>query len=735
MNTSVDTTILIADDDPSHLLLAEAALAGAGFLVQTAADGEEAVQRFAEINPACVILDVMMPKLTGIEACRQIRQQAGNGLVPILMLTGRNDLPAISDAYAAGASDFAQKGMNPRLLVERVRFLLRDRALQEELRSSRSKLLLAQSIARVGHWELGVEGQTLHVSPMLGELLGIELESLGKYEQFIALLDRAERADVRAAFVTCATGNGRFSFDHRIKTSSGAVICVHQEAELVEGASGPNDSVVIVTLQDLTRLHNAEETVRLLSYFDTVTGLPNRRHLTEQVALALSEKAGAAASAVVAFRVHNFDRIVQAQGSEFANKLIVQLARRVEGELERISHGGTILWRTDLPSVCRTADGELAILLRSRVSAEHIATVTHAVLESVSAQALQLDVEYVPALSAGVALAEGDATAAEQLLGNAHAAAELAVDPRSCTFFSPLPQAQARRRLLIESALRGAVERRELQLVYQPRVAIDTFDLTGVECLLRWDSPQFGSVRPDEFIAIAEEAGIIDDIGRWVVDDACRQLAVWHERYAQQFFASTRLSGRQLRDPNLVTMVQAAIERHRLPANTLQVELSETSIIDAPDAADAVLKALHERGVRVGIDDFGTGHSSLGQVRRVPFDSMKLDESLMADLYTDPWAQGVTAAVLAMARAMRIRAVADGIEDPATVEMLRALGCDEIQGKYVAPPMKAKDFEDWLERGGAVHLARQFAVDVSGEPDPPDASDTPIDDVMKWANG
>jgi len=731
MNQSATiTTILIADDDPSHVMLAEAALAGAGFLVHTAADGEEAVQRFAEVNPDCVILDVNMPKLSGIDACREIRVQSGSRLVPILMLTGRNDLPSISDAYAAGASDFAQKGLNPRLLVERVRFLLRDRALQEEVRSSQSKLLLAQSIARVGHWELSIDGRTLHVSPMIGELLGRDVEPLSRYEEFVALLDPAERDVVRAAFVTCATGNGRFSFDHRIQTASAAVICMHQEAELIQGAGGPGAATVIVTLQDLTRLHRAEETVRLLSYFDTVTGLPNRRHLSEQVSLALNEKGGAAASGVVAFRVHNFDRIVQAQGSEFCSKLIGQLAKCVAGELERISQGGTIQWRTDLPSVCRTADGELAILLRSRVSAEHIATVTHAVLESVSTQALQLDVDYVPALSAGVALAEGDANA-EQLLVNAHAAAELALDPRSCAFFSPLPQAHARRRLLMESALRCAVERRELHLVYQPRVKIDTFELTGFECLVRWDNPQFGNVRPEEFITIAEEAGIVDGIGRWTLEEASRQLIAWRERYAQAFFAATSLSGRQLRDPNFGTLVQSAIERHRLPASALQLEFRESSILDAPDGAYAMLDDLHSRGVLIGIDDFGTGHSSLGQIRRVPFDSMKLDKALMADLYTDPWAQGVTAAVLAMARALRIRSVAGGVEDAATVEMLRALGCDEIQGPYVAPPMKPRDFEDWLERGGAVHLARQFVVDVSGEPD---ASDAATDDV-KWANG
>ena len=732
MNDTPNITLLIADDDPSHLLLCEAALAGAGFLVHTASDGQEAVERFPEVNPDVVVLDVMMPRLTGIEACRHIRKAAGQRLLPILMLTGRNDLQAISEAFAAGASDFAQKGMNPRLLVERVRFLLRDRALQEELRASRAKLLLAQRIARVGHWELSVDGNTLHASPMLGELLSLDASGLTGYDSFVKLLDPADRVAARQAFVTCATGNGGFGLDHRIRTADGNVVCVHQEAELVEAPSGAGDPVVIVTLQDLTRLHRAEETVRLLSYFDTVSGLPNRRHLEEQAAVALAEPAGAVAVAVVTFRVHNFDRVAQARGDDFANKLVIRVARRIEAELERFSQGGTILWRSDLPSVCRTADGELSLLLRSRVSAEHVATVVHAILESISALQPEADVDYVPAISAGVALLEGSGVEAAQLVSNAHAAAEMASAPRSCAFFSPMPQAQMRRRLLIESSLRTALDRRELQLVYQPRVALETMELTGIECLVRWDHPQFGTIRPDEFVAIAEESGVIVDIGRWMIEEAARQVACWRERYERKFFAAASVTGRQLRDPRMLAMVLVALDRHRLPPDGLQVEVSEASLIDAPEAARAVLQSLRAKGVRIGLDDFGTGHSSLGQVRRLPLNSLKLDRSLVADLYSDPWAQGVTAAVLAMARAMQIRTVADGIDDPATLQMLHALGCDELQGLHVAPPMKPLDFEDWLERGGARHLARRDAAHGRNLPELPDSA---VEDIMKWGNG
>jgi EAL domain-containing protein (putative c-di-GMP-specific phosphodiesterase class I) len=186
---------------------------------------------------------------------------------------------------------------------------------------------------------------------------------------------------------------------------------------------------------------------------------------------------------------------------------------------------------------------------------------------------------------------------------------------------------------------------------------------------------------------------------------------------------------RQLRDPRLVGSIQAALRNYHLPEDALQVELSETSMIDAPEAATSVLKQLRDHGARIGLDGFGTGQSSLGVIRRVPFNSMKLDRSLLTDLYTDPWSQGVTAAVLAMARAMQIRTVIDGVDDEATLEMLRALGCDEVQGLHVAPPMKPRDFEEWFERGGARHLGRKFDEMLARELD---LQDGMIDDVMKW---
>jgi EAL domain-containing protein (putative c-di-GMP-specific phosphodiesterase class I)/DNA-binding response OmpR family regulator/GGDEF domain-containing protein len=708
------TTILIADDDPAHLLLSEAALGGAGFVVHTAGDGEEAVRQFERTHPDCVVLDVNMPKMTGIEACQKIRDNADGRRLPILMLTGRNDIVSISDAFAAGASDFAQKGMNPRLLVERVRFLLRDRALQDDLWSSRSKLLLAQRIARVGHWELTLDGKTLDMSPIVAEILQRDAQPLDRYEAFVKMLQPAEQVLARQAFLACAAENARFSFEHRVRTATGKDIYVHQEAELVQAAGSASARTVLVTLQDLTRLRSAEDAVRTLSYFDSATGLPNRLYLAEQLSIALKDRAANVAMGVATFRVHGLERIMQAHGSDAARSAVSEVASQLERNLAEIAPGALVKHGNGSP-VCRTSETSLTVLVRSRDPGEGVPELIESVLARVSGQPTSLGIEYLPPLSAGLVLIDGATNDADQLLTNAQTAAEHAREPQSCQLFSPVPLARSRRRLAIESALRRAVEAGELHLMYQPRVASGTLDLTGVECLLRWEHPQLGVVGPEEFVPIAEESGLIEQIGDWVLEEACRQLASWRARFDDEFFVSVNVSARQLRQANFATRIKAMLDKYRLPAQALEIEITETSIVHAPPDARRLLDALRREGVRVSMDDFGTGTSSLGQIRKLPFDCVKLDRSLMADLYTDVGAQGVTAAVLAMAKALRIRSVAEGIEDPESMEMVSWLGCDELQGYYISPPLKARDFADWLDSGGAVALARRRAAAIAVE--------------------
>ncbi|HSG65595.1 MAG TPA: response regulator, partial [Gammaproteobacteria bacterium] len=195
MHDSRQKTILIADDDPSSMLLAEAALIDAGYRVTIAAGGGEAIRQFGEERPDCLVLDVMMPDLSGYEVCRVVRSRPEGRHLPILMLTSLSDHASISESYSSGASDFAQKGLHPRLLVERVRFLLRDRGLQDELITSQSRLELAQRIARVGYWELGLDGRSLGASPLVAEILGREPDGRTGYGALLALLPAEDRTD------------------------------------------------------------------------------------------------------------------------------------------------------------------------------------------------------------------------------------------------------------------------------------------------------------------------------------------------------------------------------------------------------------------------------------------------------------------------------------------------------------------------------------------------------------
>ena len=707
-----DLKVLMADDDPAQLMLSEAALAGAGFLVYTVGDGMEAVEQFESIGPDLVVLDVNMPRLSGIDACRELRRRTGGRDLPILMLTGRNDLQAISDAFAAGASDFAQKGINPRLLIERVRFLLRDRALREELRASRAKLLLAQRIARVGHWELGTDGRTLHASPMIGEMLGVDSRTLQSYEDFVRLLPAASQFEARRAFLACATGEGPYRQDHSVRTADGRELGLHQEAELVRESDPPQDGVVLVTLQDLTRLHRAEAEVRQLSYTDTATGLPNRRRLAEQLAQALADRSAAAATAVVAFRIHDLAHVAQVHGSASSSSLIADVAGCIEAELARVSEGAAVPWRTAEAAVCRSADAQLALVLRSRVSESHLGEIARDMLAMLATDPPRADDGFAPGISVGLALADDAGSDPELLLQRAQAAAEQAALPWSIEHYSSASLEKSRRRHMIEAALRDAVRRGEVSLHYQPRVDVRGFETRGVECLVRWEHPEFGAIAPAEFLAVAESAGIVEEFGRWTLGEACRQLAGWRSRYERDLFVSVNLSTRQLHDPALVEFVRKVLELHEIPPAALELEITESSVVRSPTEARRVLGALRALGVRVAIDDFGAGYSSLGQLRRLPFDALKLDRSLMADLYTDLGAQGVTTAVIAMARSLNVRSVAEGVEDAATLEMLAALGCDEVQGHHVSPPLGPRDFEDWIEDGGALRLAPASALDV-----------------------
>lgn len=690
--------VLVADDDAGALMLAEAALAGAGFVVVTAADGQAAVEVFRETRPDCVVLDVMMPGLTGFQACAAIRDMEGGAQVPVLMLTSRDDMASISEAFAAGASDFAIKGMNPRLLSERVRFMLRTADLQDEVMASQQRLTNAQRMARIGHWELDFNGKTVDVSPVTAEVLQCRPQDLRHRDDLLCRLRDADRPRVLDALRDAEKYGGSFGLDLKVGNDEADERFLHLEGALSDRGTAAREMGITLTLQDTTQLRRAEEHAYWLAYFDPVTQLPNLRYFMDRIQqytrLAVRDRL----LSILVVRLADVENLKAVRGVAFGEEFKKQVASRLSAA---VGTPGADTVPTALllpPVVAVIGSGEFAVLLPGCDSPSAVAGIADGLLHAVAKPLSLMGQELRPRASIGMALWPQDGSDAEALLSSARSAVvQLEADASGgCTFYSPALQAKAARRVALEQDLRGALTRGELELVFQPRVSIASGETLGAEALVRWRHPEHGLLSPAEFIPLAEESNLIAEMGLWVLRQACKELALWRAVTGKPLKLSVNLSARQLRDGDLTRHVQAALDRSALPPSALELELTETAIMTAPDSGRQLLEDIRALGVKLSLDDFGTGYSSLGYLRTLPVDCLKVDRSFVKDLLADVGTQGIVSAVVTLARTFGMRTVAEGVEDPATAKFLLDLGCEEAQGFYYAPPLSSAVFMAYL---------------------------------------
>jgi len=304
-------------------------------------------------------------------------------------------------------------------------------------------------------------------------------------------------------------------------------------------------------------------------------------------------------------------------------------------------------------------------------------------------------------MSLGVAIYPRDAADAQTLLKYADTALykAKAAGRNTYRFFSPEMDLQAHQQLRLENDLRRALERDEFELHYQPQFDLATGQVLGAEALLRWRHPLRGLVPPNDFIPLAEDTGLILPIGVWVLNEACRQARQWLDRLgpAQPFRMAVNLSARQLQRAGLVDQVSEALVNSGLPPEALELEITESSIMEDPNQALALLQALKGLGVELSVDDFGTGYSSLAYLKRFPIDRLKIDRSFIAGIETDSDAAAIVEAIVAMAHKLKLRALAEGVETPAQRDFLATLGCDEAQGYLFGRPIRADAWEPLLE--------------------------------------
>jgi diguanylate cyclase (GGDEF)-like protein len=431
--------------------------------------------------------------------------------------------------------------------------------------------------------------------------------------------------------------------------------------------------------------------MRRMAYTDSLTGLANRLAFRETLDHRLMQLRGVGRQLALLFAdIDDFKRVNDTLGHDVGDEVLIQFANRIREAVARIGGANGEL--------ARFGGDEFVILLQGdgsaddvRASAAHLA---ETLVAELSRPIVVQDRQVFLGTSIGVTLFPDDASGATMLMKNGDIAMYQAkvAGKNGYRFYSRAMDQAVTRRVRIEQDLRGAWERGELTLAYQPIYRVADKALLGAEALLRWQHPVHGQVSPSVFIDVAEQSGLIETIGPAVFRAACRDAARWRRDDGNDLFVSVNVSARQLRSGDFSEQVMGALAETGLPPHLLHIELTETAVLGDEDQARQILTALREVGVKVWLDDFGTGFSGLSHLRRVPVDGVKIDRSFIADVLRDPDDLALTTAIIAMAHSLGMIVVAEGVEKEGQCDLLRSRGCDFAQGYWLGHPMNMRDF-------------------------------------------
>jgi len=675
-------------------LLEHEALAQVGFDVLEAADGEQALDLLGEPPPDLILLDVDMPGIDGFEVCRRIRQRWDATEVPVIMVTGMDDLDSINQAYESGANDFIAKPINWPILGHRARYVLRSTQAARNLRELEEKqaaivrampdmIFLLHRDGTYLDYKDGF-GTKPFVTP--GEFLGRKM----------AEILPADVAEIVGRGIALALDRGELqSTLYQLPMPDGIH---HYEARIAPSGA---DTVVTV-VRDITSQKLNEEKIRRLAYFDPLTGMPNRLHFIERVDRELLRARRENRQLALLFLdLDGFKRINDTLGHSAGDFLLQSVAERLKEKLR----ASDIVARPGLDDLslhfARLGGDEFTIMLPDIEDAGVVSLVAQRVLAVLNLPFQVGGKAITITASIGIAVFPEDGGDAAALLKHADTAMYHAKDEgrNNWQMYSKTLTNKAMARLSLENDLRKGLEANEFRLVYQPQVLAQDGRIVGMEALIRWQHPERGLVAPVDFIPVAEESGLIVPMGKWVIRSACDQVRAWQRGGVITPRVAVNLSARQLRAPEFIGSVAAIIAETGISADLLELELTESILMD-PDAQRIdELHRLRALGVHFSIDDFGTGYSSMAYVKRFPIGMLKIDQSFVRGLPHSVNDAGITTAILAMARSLELDVIAEGVETNEQRAFLQKAQCPKLQGYLFSRPVPPEKMERLLRQG------------------------------------
>ena len=647
-----------------------------------------------EQSPDVLLLDFKLPGMNALDVMHEVRHARGLAL-PIIVITGHGDETSAAQTLKLGATDYLVKQED---LLHRLPVAIENAWYRAQLERERGALReseerfrqMAESIGDVFWLGDTARRRALYLSPAFERIFCMPVAAVyadarawvahvheDDRAALSAHMDSTEAVDFEIGFRVCPPG-------HETRFVQMRVYVVRDgEGRLVRRAG---------VIQDVTERKAQEARIEHLAYHDSLTGLPNRAMLMDRLGQALSQAQRLDQQVAVLFiDLDRFKIVNDSLGHPVGDQLLQEIARRLRASLR------------DNDTVARVGGDEFQVVVGNVAGASDAARIAEKLMRVLGEPFVLEGQELHVTASLGVSLFPRDGASGELLLKYADIALyEAKGEGRNAyRFFSPEMNAQAHGRLRLENDLRRAVERHELELHYQPQLDLGTGEVCAVEALVRWRHPVRGLVLPNAFIPMAEETGLVMGIGEWVLNEACRQVAQWQREGLADNLSPLRvavnISARQLQRPGLDGAVRRALALSGLPADCLELEITESSVMLDPSHAQSVLQSLRELGVQLSIDDFGTGYSSLAYLKRLPLDRLKIDRSFIGGIPSDSDDAAIVETIIVMTHKLGLRVIAEGVETLEQQLQLVRQGCDEMQGFLLAHPVPADELPALLK--------------------------------------
>jgi diguanylate cyclase (GGDEF)-like protein len=688
---------LVVDDDPLVRILGHETLVQAGFEVLEAANGRDALALAAGRRPEIVLLDIDLPDIDGFEVLRALRRRFDAHEVAVVMITGLRDLDAIHRAHREGANDFIVKPVHWATLGYRAQYAAQGARTARQMRRLEQKQTAMLRALPDALFVVARDGR-------ITDVLGSSPPTFPEEARFAAgrrVTEFLPRRLAREAMQVIRDVLDAGELECRVFEMRDRSGVRHYEARMVPHG---RDEVLAV-VREVTAEKEKEERIRRLAYFDPLTGMPNRQHFLELLdeELVRSRDAGRAL-ALLFFDLDGFKRVNDTLGHATGDALLRAVSDRLHGTLRL----GDIVARLP-PSAgaalhfARLGGDEFTVILPRLEDPGTAEQVAHRILAALAPPFAINGHQIAVTASIGIAHYPDHGVDAATLLKHADTAMYHAKSRgrNNWQLYSTSLTSRVLGRLAIEQSLREGLARGEFALQYQPQVTGRKGAIVGFEALLRWKHPSRGTVLPEDFLSVAEETRLIVPLGEWVIAEACRQWRAWREAGLPATRITVNVSAVHLADPGFVDRVRTILAENDMPGSSLEIELAERVLLEPDGALVSPLQRLHADGVRFALDDFGSGYSSLGYVRRLPIRRLKIDKSLVAGLPGRPDDAAIVRAIVSVAHSLGLEVMAEGVESEAQLAFLGDIGCEQFQGYYFSHAVRPAAAAALLRTHGA----------------------------------